>query len=335
MRKKLLFFLITIISYIAHAQEDMIRIVGSSAAYPYITSVAENFFRDHKDINIVVESTGTGIGFKLFCMPDQKKSPELIVSSRKIKTSEKQICLKNKVETILELEFGLDGIILLSSKSNELNNVSRKNLFKALYKYQLQNNNLETNHLQNWQQIDTEYTNIPIKIYGPAASSATREEFNHQVMQPGCVCNKEIFDLVKQDKFSCSEIRMDGIYAEIGKNENLVINKIKQNVNALGIAGYNFYIQNTDSVKALKIDGVEPNVRTISNSQYPLSRKLYIYTKNYSSTKQKQNVKKFLLRLVSKFMIGYNGYLQSKGLIPLSDENINLSKKKIHEKFPS
>ena len=47
--------------------KQALKVVGSSTVYPFTTAVAEQFQRDNPNVSVVVESTGTGAGMKLFC----------------------------------------------------------------------------------------------------------------------------------------------------------------------------------------------------------------------------------------------------------------------------
>lgn len=336
--KKLLIiylFLPIIFSNNAIAEKNMIRIAGSSIAYPYIITVAENFYRDNQDINIVVENPGTGIGFKLFCAKDQTYSPNLVVASRKMKDSELKLCKENNISNITEINFGFDAIVFVTSKENKISNLSRQEIFKTLAKYYIADDHLILNPFKFWNQIRKNLPKQEIKIYGPSPTSGTREEIDKLIMEYSCKKNKKLYNALTIEDKSCNQIRRDGHFAELGKNENLIIKKVIQAPKAIGITGYNFYIYNKEIVKPLTIDNIRPNLRNFTNMKYPLVRPLYIYAKNYPATNTKNAVKKFLSRLTSKFMIGYNGYLQTKGLIPLPDKEINKLYLKINENFTS
>ena len=89
---------------------DQIRIVGSSTVYPFTTAVAEQFGKAGIKTP-VVESTGTGGGFKLFCDGVGEATPDVSNASRAIKKSEFETCAKNGVTDIVEIKIGFDGIV--------------------------------------------------------------------------------------------------------------------------------------------------------------------------------------------------------------------------------
>ena len=93
---------------------DQIRIVGSSTVYPFATVVAERF-GDQGNKTPIIESTGTGGGFKLFCSGVGEKYPDFSNASRQVKDSEIKRCAENGIKDIVEINIGYDGIILANS----------------------------------------------------------------------------------------------------------------------------------------------------------------------------------------------------------------------------
>lgn len=90
---------------------DRIRIVGSSTVFPFSTAVAEQFGRSTDVQTPVVESTGSGGGMKLFCAGVGTDNPDITNSSRRMKSSEFQLCQDNGVTDITEALIGYDGIL--------------------------------------------------------------------------------------------------------------------------------------------------------------------------------------------------------------------------------
>src|SRR5215510_7123822 len=113
---------------------DQIHIVGSSTVFPFSTAVAENFGKQGKFKTPVVESTGTGGGFKLFCAGVGEDTPDISDASRPIKSSEIDTCKKNGVTSITEIVIGYDGIALSNAKAGPDANLTLKQIFTALAK---------------------------------------------------------------------------------------------------------------------------------------------------------------------------------------------------------
>ena len=122
----------------------------------------------------------------------------------------------------------------------------------------------------------------------------------------------------KAYKKVCHTVREDGPYIEAGENDNLIVQKLNKNPNALGIFGFSFLEQNDDKVQGSLIEGTGPEFETIADGSYPISRPLYFYVKN-AHIKSIPGMKEFLKEFTSEAAMGDDGYLLDKGLIPLSE----------------
>jgi len=96
------------------ATSSEIRIVGSSTVYPFSTKVAQEF-KNKTGYNVVVESTGSGGGHKLFCAGTGDGTPDVTNSSRRQKSSELELCGANGVDEVVEVQIGFDGIVLANA----------------------------------------------------------------------------------------------------------------------------------------------------------------------------------------------------------------------------
>ena len=111
-------------------------------------------------------------------------------------------------------------------------------------------------------------------------------------------------------------MREDGAYIEAGENDNLIVQKLEANKNALGIFGFSFLDQNTDKVQGSLIDGVAPEFDLIASGEYPVSRPLYFYVKK-AHIGSVPGIKEFLAEWDKEGTWGDEGYLTDRGLIPM------------------
>ncbi|CDK97773.1 putative phosphate-binding protein pstS [Magnetospirillum gryphiswaldense MSR-1 v2] len=311
------------VSFAGAAQaRDQIRVVGSSTVYPFTTAVAEQFGKAGKFKTPVVESTGTGGGFKLFCAGVGPDHPDLTNASRAIKKSEMESCAKNGVTDVVEMKVGYDGIVLAASKKAKHIDVTRKQLFLALAKEVPVNGKLVENPYTTWNQIDPSLPASKIEVLGPPPTSGTRDAFLELVMEIGAEAFPEIKELKKTDekafKKVFSSIREDGAYVEAGENDNLIVQKLDANANAFGIFGYSFLDQNSDKLQGSMVDGVAPTFEAIAAGKYPVSRPLFVYAKK-AHVGQIPGIKEYLAEYTSEKAWGKSGYLADKGLIPMPD----------------
>jgi phosphate transport system substrate-binding protein len=308
---------------------DQISIVGSSTVYPFATVVAENFGKTTKFKAPKIESTGSGGGLKLFCAGVGVEHPDITNASRRIKTSEMEKCAKNGIDKILEVKIGYDGIVLANSKAAPLFRVSLRDIFMALAKKVPDPKGgdrpgaLVENPYQTWKEVNPTLPDTKIEVLGPPPTSGTRDAFVELAMEGGCKTVGWIRALKKQDKKAykalCHTIREDGAYVEAGENDNLIVNKLVANPDALGIFGFSFLDQNTDKVQGSVINGVAPEFETIADGSYPVSRPLFFYTK-IAHVGEIPGIREYLAEFTSDKAWGDYGYLTDKGMIPMPAE---------------
>ncbi len=297
---------------------SQIRAVGSSTVYPFTTAVAEQFVRKFPNFKApVIESTGTGAGMKLFCGGVGASHPDIESASRRIKPSEVEACRKNGVDKIIELEIGIDGLAVAESREGPALKLTQQQIYEAL----AANPYGKPNVSKTWKDIDVALPAITIKVYGPPPTSGTRDSFNELIMDKGCNANPEMEALRKTDddrhKDVCTKIREDGVYVETGENDNLIVQKLAADPNAVGIFGYSFLEENDDKLRGIALGGVEPSSETIANFTYPGARRMFVYVKQAHL-----NVIPGLKEFVTEYARGWEpgGYLSRRGLIPAPED---------------
>jgi len=301
---------------------DEIRIVGSSTVYPFTTVVAERFGRTTNHPTPVVESTGTGGGMKLFCAGASEDTPDISNASRAVKSTELDLCAANGVQHVIEVKIGYDGIVLANSKAGTHIDLSTREIFLALaQRVPDANGALIENPYRTWKQINQSLPATPIEVFGPPPTSGTRDAFMELAMESGCDSFASIKALKKSDKNGhktiCHSMREDGVFVEAGENDNLIVQKLVSNPNALGIFGFSFLDQNSDKVQAAKINGVAASFDAIADGEYPIARPLFFYVKG-EHLDTTPGLRDFVLSFISDQASGEDGYLADRGLIPLA-----------------
>lgn len=329
---------------------DQIRIVGSSTVFPFATAVAEQFGKNPKFKTPVVEATGSGGGMKLFCTGVGLGHPDVTNASRRIKKKEYENCRKNGV-TPVEVKIGFDGIVLANSKKATKLSLSKKTIFLALAKHVPDPKNpgkLIENPYKKWSDIDPSLPNSKIEVLGPPPTSGTRDAFVELAMEGGAKKfdwlkalrgskagsdaykagvkhldkayyikdGKEITKGKKVFKRVAHAMREDGHFIEAGENDNLIIQKLEANPNAIGIFGFSFLDQNADKVHGAIIDGESPTFENIADGKYGVSRSLFFYFKK-EHVGTVPGIAEYASEFTSEKTWGDEGYLVDKGLIPL------------------
>ncbi len=307
----------------AQAVRDVISVVGSSTVYPFTTTVAEQFGRQGRFKTPKVESTGTGGGIKLFCNGLGVQHPDVANASRRMNANELQSCRQNGVSEIIEIKIGFDGLTIAESRRGPSFPLTRQQVYLALAKQVPDPANPTTllaNPYRTWRDIDPKLPAIRIEVLGPPPTSGTRDSFHELYMEAGCRKYPWIEQLRSADekrfKRLCHTLREDGAYVEAGENDNLIVQKLEANPNALGIFGFSFLEENLDKLRGLRIDGVEPTFETIASGRFPPARPLYVYVKK-AHIGVIPGLREFMDEYVSDRAIGEDGYLTDRGLVAL------------------
>ena len=307
---------------LAQSARDSITIVGSSTVYPFTTTVAEQFGRAGQFKTPKVESTGTGGGIKLFCNGIGPQFPDIANASRRMRPAELATCQKNGVKDVVEIKVGYDGIVIAENKTGAALNITRKDVYLALAKNVPDPANpsaLIPNPYTTWKDVNPKLPATKIEVLGPPPTSGTRDSFVELYMEAGCRTFAWLDALRTQDeprfKRACDTVREDGAYVEAGENDNLIVQKLTANKDAVGIFGYSFLEENLDKLKGAVVDGVSPTYETVSSGKYPASRPLFIYVKK-QHVNVIQGIPEFIAEYTSEKALGEEGYLADKGLVP-------------------
>jgi phosphate transport system substrate-binding protein len=305
------------------AANDPIHIVGSSTVFPFSTTVAERFGRSTSFKTPVVESTGSGGGLKLFCQGVGPATPDITNASRRIKSSEVELCAENGVGEIVEIKIGFDGIVLANSKKSQRYSLDLEQIFRALAKQVPVEGKLVDNPYRTWKDVDPTLPDVKIEVLGPPPTSGTRDAFVELAMEGGAKKIPMLGALRKSDKKEFKRIahaiREDGAYVEAGENDNLIVQKLDANPSALGIFGFSFLDQNIDRIQGSLVEGAEPTFDNIAAGKYSISRSLYFYVKK-AHVGRTAGLQEFIQEFTSDRAAGDEGYLADKGLIPLPNE---------------
>ena len=292
---------------------DQIRAVGSSTVYPFATVVAENFVKNNAGVKApIIESTGTGAGMKQFCEGVGAAHPDIENASRRMKKSEFDLCAKNGVTKIAEIQIGLDGMAFAENKGGPQLKLTTETIYKAL----AANPFGKPQTAKTWKDVDPTLPAEAISVYGPPSTSGTRDALTELILTKGCDSDPAMKALKESDekkhKEICTTIREDGAYIDAGENDNLIVQKLATNPKAVGIFGYSFLEENMDKLNGNPINGVMPTYASISDFSYPGARPLYIYVKL-----DHVQVIKGLKEFVGEFANGWgpDGYLKKRGMV--------------------
>ncbi|MDG0866279.1 phosphate ABC transporter substrate-binding protein PstS family protein [Candidatus Lucifugimonas marina] len=230
-----------------------ITIDGSSTVFPISQAVAEEFRRDHPEVQIPVGISGTGGGFKRFVTGETDISD----ASRPIKESEAALAAKNGIE-YTEITVAYDGLSIVLNRANDFVTCLTIDELKSIWE--------PNSSVSNWNQVRSSFPDKPLRLYGPDTDSGTFDYFTAEV-------NGEE-DASRSDYTASSD-------------DNVLVQGVSGDQGAMGYFGFAYYTENASLLNVLSVDGgagcVEPSVQTINDGSYnPLSREMYIYVNNAS-----------------------------------------------------
>ncbi|OUV02422.1 MAG: phosphate ABC transporter substrate-binding protein [Betaproteobacteria bacterium TMED82] len=301
---------------------DFVSMKGSSTVFPFATIVAEAMGKNPKFKTPVVESGGSSVGKKGVCEGTGTKFVDIGNASSRMKKKELAFCEENGIK-VTEIKVGYDGIVVASSKKGTRLNISRADLGMALTAEvpSKDGSKFVPNYYKKWSDIKPLLPDVPIRVYGPPTTSGTRASFAEMINQKS-YCGKESvakkLSKARGDKKGkkCRAMRTDGAYVEAGEQDNLIVQKLKEDPTAYGIFGFSYLNQNSDTLEGAILDDVGPTFGDIASGKYKASRALYFYVK-HSHIDVVPGVKEYMAEWTKHW--GPDGVLADNGMIPMSD----------------
>jgi phosphate transport system substrate-binding protein len=235
---------------------EVIKIDGSSTVYPITEAVAEEFQKAKKGaVNVTVGISGTGGGFKKFCRGDI----DLSDASRPILKKEMEDCKANGIQYI-ELPVAYDALtVVVNPQNNWVKSLTVAEL-KKMWEPGAQG------RITSWNQINPQWPDAPLKLYGPGADSGTFDYFTEAVVGKS---------KSSRGDFTASE------------DDNVLVQGVSRDKGGLGYFGLAYYLENQKKLKAVAIDGgkgpVLPSAQNVENGTYtPLARPIFVYVNTKS-----------------------------------------------------
>jgi phosphate transport system substrate-binding protein len=265
----------------AGGARDQIRAVGSSTVFPFATAVAEAFVQGNPGMKSpIIESTGTGAGMKLFCAGVGPQHPDIANASRRMKKGEFEQCQANGVKDIVEIQIGVDGLAFAEAKNGPKLSLTPKQVYEALAADPYGKG---PNKAKTWADVDPSLPAVAISVFGPPSTSGTRDSLAELILTKGCESDPAMKALKESDekkhKQLCTQVREDGAYVDAGENDNLIVQKLAANPDAIGVFGYSYLEENLDTLRDVPLNGVEATYDNVASGKYPGARPLYIYVK--------------------------------------------------------
>jgi len=288
----------------ASAQNKIIAIDGSSTVFPITEAMAEEFQKANTGVKVTVGIAGTGGGFKKFC----RGETDISDASRPITEKERADCKAANVEYI-ELPVALDALTVIVNPKNDWAKEMTVAELKKVWEPEAQGK------ITNWKQVRDSFPDRPLKLYGAGTDSGTYDYFT------AAIVGKEHSS---RGDFTASE------------DDNVLVQGVAGDVNALGFFGLAYYMENANKLKAVAIKpkddakAVIPSVEAARDGSYqPLSRPIFIYVSK-KSVESKPEVAKFV-----EFYLDKKNALKlvkEVGYVPLPDKAYDVFMQRFKER---
>lgn len=259
-----------------------VKIAGSSTVYPISLAVAEEFNHIHSNVEIPIQSTGTGGGFKNFFIPGKT---DINDASRPMKDSEKDSAMANGIEA-LEIQVATDAItIVVNPEADWVDDITVEQL-SIIWRPE--------NPAMKWSDVDPSWPDEIIELYGPTSASGTFDYFT---------------DVINGEE-GASRSDYQGT-----EQDNTIVQAVSDSRYAIGYFGLAYYLENQDRVKALKVEGIAPSLESAKSGLYtPLARPIFIYvSKQALARPEVEEFTRFYIKQTNTEMISQIGY------VPLTD----------------
>jgi phosphate transport system substrate-binding protein len=258
---------------------------GSSTVFPLTERMAEVFGEDGFGGEITIDSIGTGGGFERFCTAGET---DIANASRPIDEEETAAC-EAIGRTPIEFRVGTDALaVVVSNENTFLEELTLEQLGQIF-----------SGQVTTWDQVDPSFPAEAIQLFSPGSDSGTYDYFVEEVLGD-------------------DEAGLQGSGAQFSENDNVLAQGVEGSPYAIGYFGYAYYAADTDRLKAIAIDGVQPNADTAEDGTYPLARPLFIYSAA-TILQEKPQVAAF----INYYLTYVNDEITDVGYFPASVEALN------------
>jgi phosphate transport system substrate-binding protein len=272
------------------ALSGTITIDGSSTVYPITEIVAEEFQLANSGVQVPVAFSGTGGGFKKFCAGET----DINDASRPIKADdggEGVACETNDVDYV-ELQVAIDGLTVVVNPDNAFVTCLTVDELVTIYGPDSPKDLL-------WSDVNAAFPAEAVERFMPGADSGTFDYFTEEIN---------------------GEVDAATSYATQSEDDNTLVTGVAGDVHAIAFFGYAYFVENTDKLKAIEVDGgdgcVAPTEETINDNSYsPLSRPLFIYP-DVGKARERPELKAF----VDYYLENTNAFSAEVGYIALPDD---------------
>ncbi len=232
---------------------------GSSTVFPLSERMAELFQQEGYSGNITVDSIGSGAGYERFCKTGET---DIANASRGIRQSEIDNCRAIGREP-LEFRVGTDALAVVINPENDFATELTVEQIGKIF----------SGEFKTWDQVDASFPAEAIKVYSPGADSGTFDYFVEAVVS---TVTRNADGKADVNLGKAALLGLEG--AQFSEDDNVLVKGVEGDKFAIGYFGYAYYVEEQGKLKAVNVNGIEPNQSNVDNGTYPLARPLFIYS---------------------------------------------------------
>lgn len=261
---------------------------GSSTVFPLAERIVERYQEEGFAGDATIDSIGSGAGFERFCVAGET---DISNASRPIKDSEIESCQEIGREPI-EFRVGTDALAVVVSTENDFLDDATVEELAMIF-----------GSAANWSDVNPDWPQKPIQRFIPGTDSGTFDYFTEEVFEEDPAPQLEAENLQQSE------------------DDNVLVQGVAGSPYAVGYFGYAYAAENTDTLRPIAVEGVEPTAENVDNNSYPLARPLFIY-----SDAGIMNEKPQVADYINFFLTYVNEEVEGVGYFPASEEALDGAK---------
>ncbi|ABD08932.1 putative phosphate-binding periplasmic protein [Rhodopseudomonas palustris HaA2] len=291
---------------------DQLWIAASPSDQSFAKAVSVQFGRAGRFKTPIVKDGGPPAGLMSFCRGVGPDNFDIAFSSRRIASSEVELCNKNGVKDITQVQFGYDALVFVTNKASQTPALSRTAVYLAIARDVPDKGTLASN------------TSKPANtLYIPSANHGARDVFDEMLMVSSCTSTGAyaIIQKTNPDKSKvaaqCRAARQAANVVNMDSDSGTLA-RLQSDPKGVGVVTWSFYTNNDDKLKVVALDGVVPSKATVASGTFPIAYPLYLYVKK-AQIGQIPGIKEWIAEFTSENAFGPDGYLGDSGLVSMPD----------------
>ncbi|MEO5373910.1 MAG: hypothetical protein H7840_06465 [Alphaproteobacteria bacterium] len=276
-----------------------------------------------------IESRNLAQEVQLFCSGAGVDTPDVLSMTRRMGVSEFQLCVKNGVADIIEVQVGMEALVLARRKQDADLPMTFDTFYRAIAAELPKGDDFLPNTAQTWHDLDPRLPKTEISVMVPSRATFSRPYFDNRFLQGAC---REIFEFkniysAEERVAQCIGLRRDGRVLELGlpiTPETILAAMNKAPRGTVIVLSMRYAMEMADTFKVLPLEGVVPDRTTVSHQDYPATRSVVYYVKrahvkDHAGNGPVLGLREFITEMTRESAIGDTGYLVQLGLVPLPE----------------